>query len=68
MNAAARAAGRELADEAGPIADPSVVARVAALIHAATCTTPSATNGRSGRAASVNIDPGGQSSRVHQSR
>jgi hypothetical protein len=60
----AREAGRTLANEAGPISDPVVVARVAALIHAAMCNTstqaetpvPSSRTG-------VSIDTEGPSSR-----
>jgi hypothetical protein len=63
----AREAGRAFAEHTGPVTDPAVVARVAALMHAATCTTPFATNGRPRRAAAVKTDPGGLISRVCQS-
>jgi hypothetical protein len=41
----ARAAGRALAADAGPVTDPGVIARVATVVHAATCMS-NATNGR----------------------
>jgi hypothetical protein len=54
----ARSAGRALADAAGPV-DPVVVARIAALVHAAVCNTPVfATRGRPVQAAPVLTDSG----------
>jgi hypothetical protein len=45
------------------IEDPGVLARVAALVHAAICnTSPYATNGRPRQAAAVITDPGGTDS------
>jgi hypothetical protein len=42
----ARDAGRAIADDAGPVEDPAVVARLAILIHADVCKSPLATDGR----------------------
>jgi len=64
----AREAGRQEAERVGPVTDPAVIERVAALLQAACNTSPSASNGASRRGAAAKTDTGDTAPDVCQPR